>query len=156
MLWIQISPAPSHQHIDGLAQDCGNPSVSAVELLQYITMMPHEHPGVSNHWQLYCLYRHTSKKTSKLHVTGPSWGESTSDQWIALNNKGQQCGKSFHIITSSWSHWCHCKENTPEPVLFLCSDKYIKLSLYFYTIALLTFDLIKIMNYCTQQIWQFA
>ena len=40
-----------------------------------------ERGGVSNHQRLDCL-------TSKLRVTGPLWGESTGDRWIALT-KGQ-------------------------------------------------------------------
>ena len=50
-----------------------------------------ERHSVSNHQYLDCLlnrlFRLTSKKTSKLCVTG-SWGESTGDLWIPLT-KGQ-------------------------------------------------------------------
>ena len=54
--------------------------------LSYSLEVSHECHGISNHWQLHCLFTHlfrrTSKKTSKLSITGPLCGESTSDQWI--------------------------------------------------------------------------
>ena len=46
------------------------------------------------------LFRLTAKKTLKLCIPGPLWGESTGDWWIPLR-KGQQCRK--HIPMS----WCH-------------------------------------------------
>ena len=53
--------------------------------------------GVSNYWQPDCLsnslLRLTSKKTSRIHITGPLWRESTSDQWIPLT-KGQLMQKA--------------------------------------------------------------
>ena len=43
------------------------------------------HDGVSNHQRLdcllNCLFRHRSKKTSKLRVTGPLYGELTAYRW---------------------------------------------------------------------------
>ena len=43
-----------------------------------------EHDGVSNHQRLYCLpnclFRHRSKKTSKLRVTGDRWIPRTKGQ----------------------------------------------------------------------------
>ena len=66
-----------------------------------------ERHGVSNHRRLdsllNCLFRHRSKKTSKLCDTGPLWGESTGDRWIPLT-KGQQRGKCFHLMTSCRTH----------------------------------------------------
>ena len=45
-----------------------------------------------NNRQLHCLFnrlfRHTSKKASKLSTIGPLWRESTGDHWIFLT-KGQ-------------------------------------------------------------------
>ena len=53
---------------------------------------------ISNHWQFDCLFNSlfwlTTKKLSKIHITGPLWGDSTNDDWILLL-KGQQCGNSF-------------------------------------------------------------
>ena len=47
-----------------------------------------ERKGVSNHRHLECLlnrmFRCGSKKISKLHVTGPLWGELTGHRWIPL------------------------------------------------------------------------
>ena len=39
----------------------------------------HEHQGVLNHWQFNSLFNslYMSNKTSKIHITGPLWEEST-------------------------------------------------------------------------------
>ena len=54
----------------------------------------------SNHWHLNCLldrlFRHRSKKTSKLHW--PLWGESTSDQWPS------QRASSVENVSIWWHH----------------------------------------------------
>ena len=46
--------------------------------------MSHEGHGISSHQHLDCLLNNltwlTRKRTSKLHITGPLWGESISDQ----------------------------------------------------------------------------
>ena len=61
--------------------------------------------SVLNHQPHDCLlkrlFRHWSKKTSKLRVTGPLCGEFTGDRWIP-RTKGQLRGKCFHLMTSSW------------------------------------------------------
>ena len=48
-------------------------------IFQLITGTSHKHHGVSNRWQLNCLFnsfsRLTSKETSKLCITGPMWRE---------------------------------------------------------------------------------
>ena len=66
-----------------------------------------ERDGVSNHRRLDCLlnllFRHKSKKTSNAPRHWPLCGESTGDRWIPLT-KGQQSGKSFHLMTSTF--WC--------------------------------------------------
>ena len=59
-----------------------------------ITVMSHEHHGISNHWQPNCLFKSyeiiplnnkENIKTPKLRIMdGPSWGESASDWWIPL------------------------------------------------------------------------
>ena len=63
--------------------------------------------GVSNHQLHDCLlnrlFRHRWKKTSKAPRHWPLWGEFTGDRWIPCT-KGQQRGKSFHLMTSSWLH----------------------------------------------------
>ena len=49
-----------------------------------------EHDGVSNHQPHDCLlkrlFKHRSKNSSKLRVTGLLWGEFTSDRWIPRTN----------------------------------------------------------------------
>ena len=61
---------------------------------QVMTMTLHKHNGITYHWQIDCLFnsllRMTTKKTSKLHITRPFWGETTSHQRIPLT-KGQWC-----------------------------------------------------------------
>ena len=52
-----------------------------------------EHHGISNYQCSVCLlnhsFRHSSKKTSRLHLSHwPLWGEFASDQWIT-HTKGQ-------------------------------------------------------------------
>ena len=55
--------------------------------------------GVSNHQPHDCLlnrlFRHRSKKTSELRLTG------LCPRWIP-HTKGQLRGKCFHLMTSSW------------------------------------------------------
>ena len=64
----------------------------------------HERDGVSNHRRLDCLlnrlFRRTSKKTSKLHVTGLCEGNSPVTG--EFPHKAQQRGKCFHLMTASW------------------------------------------------------
>ena len=62
-----------------------------------------ERDGISNQQPHDCLlnrFRRRSKKTSKLHVTGPLCGEFTGDRWIP-RTKGQKRGKCFLLIRSS-------------------------------------------------------
>ena len=77
-------------------------------------MTSHEHHGVPILQQLYCLLGSllnlTSKKTSKLHITGPFWGESTRNWWIPLK-KGQKFGKDYHFLISSWKLCAHFMEH---------------------------------------------
>ena len=42
-----------------------------------------------------------NKKMSKLCITVPLWGESTSVHWIPIT-KGQSCWNCVHFMTSSW------------------------------------------------------
>ena len=69
------------------------PCVKAAFSLQW---RQNEHDGVSNHQPHGCLlnrfYRRRSKKTSKLRVTS-----------LCEGTNGQQRGKCFHLMTSSWS-----------------------------------------------------
>ena len=59
---------------------------------QNISVMWHEHNGISNHWQLDCLFtspfRVSATETSKFCITGALWQESTNDWWIPIT-KGQ-------------------------------------------------------------------
>ena len=63
--------------------------------------------GLSNQQPLDCLpnklFRLTSKETWMMCITGPLWGQSKGYQ-VSLT-KDQQCGKRFHVMTSSFSYW---------------------------------------------------
>ena len=52
-----------------------------------ITVMSHEHHGISNYQKLICLlnslFRLTTKKTIKLWIAGPLWGKSTTKWQIS-------------------------------------------------------------------------
>ena len=65
-----------------------------------------ERGGISNHQShdclLSCLFKEQIKENIKDLCHWPLWGEFTSDLWIP-HTKGQQCGKCFHLMTSSWS-----------------------------------------------------
>ena len=67
-----------------------------------IRLTSHKHPGVSNHRQFDCLFNllANKKENTMLRIAGPWWGKSTGDRWIPLT-KCQQCGKCFHVMTSS-------------------------------------------------------
>ena len=62
-----------------------------------------EHDGVSYHlrldWLFGQFFRRRSKKAPR---HWPLWGEFTVDRWIP-RRKGQQCGKCFLLMTSSWT-----------------------------------------------------
>ena len=45
------------------------------------------------------LFRLTKKKTPKLHITGSSWRESTSDHWIP-----PQSANKINSVSMSWCH----------------------------------------------------
>ena len=58
-----------------------------------VTVMSHERHGIPNHHQVNCflisLLRLTTKKPSKVCITGPLWGESTGHQWpVDFPHKG--------------------------------------------------------------------
>ena len=45
-----------------------------------------------------CVQANVKRNVS---ITCPSWREYTGQRWFPLT-KGQQCGKRFHVMTSSW------------------------------------------------------
>ena len=57
----------------------------------------HVHHGISNHWQLNCVFSSfvmlTTKRT-QFYLTGPLWGESADSWWIYLTN----------LQVMAWSH----------------------------------------------------
>ena len=60
--------------------------------------------SVSNHQPQYCLLKRSFRCRSKKHQSSASLalcGEFTGDRWIPRTN-GQQRGKCFHLMTSSW------------------------------------------------------
>ena len=80
---------------------------SMQDTLVIITMTSHKRHVVSNHRSFDCffnsLYRPTSKKHQRPHYCSFA-REFTGDQWI-LRIKGQERGKSFHLMTLSWWNW---------------------------------------------------
>ena len=70
-----------------------------------------DHDGISNHWHLNCLlncmFWHRSKKTSKLHVTGPLCGESTGNFPIQRASNTENVSIWWHHHdTSQWVTKC--------------------------------------------------
>ena len=69
-----------------------------------ITMTSYGRHGVSNHRQILCSFnrlpRITSKKTSKIRVTGPLWGELRCPMDSPHNRR--VTWKKFHVMTYSW------------------------------------------------------
>ena len=69
-----------------------------------------EHDGVSNHWRLdgllNRLVRRKSRKTSKLRVTGPLWGEFTSHRLFSFDDviMHKKNHKLKHVLIS----WLNC------------------------------------------------
>ena len=63
-----------------------------------------ERDGVVNHRRLdylLNLFQAQIKENIKAPRNWPLWGEFAGDRWIPLT-KGQQRGKYFHMMTSSW------------------------------------------------------
>ena len=69
--------------------------------------------GVSNNqlhdYFLNLLFRHNSKENIKAPRHWPLCGEFTRGGWIPRTN-GQQRGKCFHLMTSSWIQLEHVKD----------------------------------------------
>ena len=59
--------------------------------------------GVSNHQPHHCLPKAQIKENMKAPRHWPLCWEFTDDLWIP-RTKGQQHGKCFHMMTSSWFH----------------------------------------------------
>ena len=83
------------------------------EYHNHSAMMSHECQGISNHWQLYCLFnifiRPTLKKTSKLCISGLLWGESNNDWWIPLKNSS-----NAESVSMSWRHHAMVVGTAPD------------------------------------------
>ena len=86
-VWFIAEPMRSMQHLMQMADR---------KYLNTLQWCHNGHDNISNHQPHECLLslliRYRSKKTSKLHVTGPLCGEFT----------GLHC---FHLMTSSWQWW---------------------------------------------------
>ena len=65
------------------------------------TMIAYECHVVWNHQSYDCLivYAGPHQRNIKVCITGPLWGKFSVDRWIP-RTKGQQHGKSFHVMTS--------------------------------------------------------
>ena len=74
-----------------------------------ITVLSHEHHGISNHLQLNCLFksliRSISKETSKLCITGPFWKESTCDPLVDFPHKGPAIRKAIPFLDVMMIMW---------------------------------------------------
>ena len=75
--------------------------------------------GISNHWRLYCLpnrlFRHRSKKTSKLRVTGLCAGNSSvAGEFPAQRTSNAEMFPFDDIIMGS-----HCFSNTCETMIIM-------------------------------------
>ena len=105
---------------------------------QWCHMSDAASPIIGNLSVFNSLFRWTTKKTSRIFITGPLWEEFTSHQQIPLT-KCQYCGKCFHVKTLSWKHCslnclycCVNKHNIPKgSITFWCYST--KLPLDFYT-----------------------
>ena len=77
-----------------------------------------------NGFNAFLRGRMTSWHRNIFHITGPMWGESTGDRWIALT-MGQQSGALMYEVLLTWVSfsmnsrvaaiwdtltpmWCHC------------------------------------------------
>ena len=100
-------------------------------------VMSHDHQNVSNCLLLHCLFNNfpwwATKETSKPY----SWPFERGNHWclvdlphigtsnakvivcplVVFHIKGQQCGKCFHVITSSWQFLTSCDLRTD-----VCTD----------------------------------
>ena len=68
----------------------------------YIIVTSYERHGVSNYRQLDCLFIHlfrSKKKPSKIHITGPLWGESTVNRCLP-----PQSTSDAGSVSMSWRH----------------------------------------------------
>ena len=65
-----------------------------------ITVISQERYGVTNHRHYDCLLSIlcslTTKNTSKLHITGPLWGEFIGDRWTRFSN--------LEGVSMTWRH----------------------------------------------------
>ena len=81
----------------------------------------HKITGNLTVWQQHVLL--TTKKTWKLHITGPLWGESTS---VFSSQRASNAGSLSNAMTSSWK----CPSSIPfHPIRVLKSKHDIALTL---------------------------
>ena len=57
-------------------------------------------------WLLSSLFRLTTKKTSKFHITVPLWGESTGDWWIPSQRPAMQEALPWYDVFMISSQYC--------------------------------------------------
>ena len=88
------------------------------------------HDSISNHRPHDCLLKRLFrpvqiKENIKAPHHWPLWGEFTVDRWIP-HTKGQQCGKCFHLMTSSWyvnrSYHYHCNKYLFQLFVLQCAQ----------------------------------
>ena len=85
-----------------------------------------ERDGVSHHQPYHCLLKRFFRRRAKKIQNSASLAfvrEFTVDRWIP-RAKGQQRGKRFHFITSSWicqwfeAPWCSCNVTLKRKLIY--------------------------------------
>ena len=88
---LHIYPMAHYHGYEALVPVNHMHNIHSLHTIQYITVTSHECFGISNNWQLDCLFnsllRLTWKKTPMLCITGPLWGQSIMEQWTPLTTK---------------------------------------------------------------------
>ena len=81
----------------------------------------HECYIISNHWHLNSLFNslfmRTTMNTSRVHNTGPLWGESTADNCTPIGLPTQRAG-DVESISMSWCHSIYCVRSSNPFCLF--------------------------------------
>ena len=78
-----------------------------------IEVMSHDCEGILFHWQLFFFQklkiRGATEKKTKHHIIGSLWGKPQVN--VRFPFKGQLWGNNFHVLTSSWTGFCHVYPN---------------------------------------------
>ena len=104
-------------------KDSGETHSTPWYLIPSLRWRHNDRDGVSNHQPHNCLlnrlFRHRSKKTSKVRVTGLCVGNSPGP--VNSPNKWPVTRKCFHLMTSSC--WPRASLDPPQPWYRICEKK---------------------------------